>query len=85
MAAESAWAEAHPTRTDLGILFIRSRFLAILALQTGPACDFHLSGSLVAPAAIQGLYAMQREELHEQAEVNTALRWQNTTLQVTSL
>ena len=59
MAAESAWAEAHPTRTDLGILFIRSRFLAILALQTGPACDFHLSDSLVALAAIQGLYAMQ--------------------------
>lgn len=28
-------------------------------------------------AAIQGLYAMQRDELQEQSEVNTALRWHN--------
>jgi len=35
----------------------------------------------VALAAIQGLYAMQREELQEQAEVNTALRWHNAQLQ----
>ncbi len=34
----------------------------------------------VALAAIQGLYAMQREELQEQAEVNTALRWHNAQL-----
>ena len=32
-------------------------------------------------AAIQGLYAMQREELQEQAEVNTALRWHNAQLE----
>jgi len=35
----------------------------------------------VALAAIQGLYAMQREELVEQAEVNTALRWHNAQLE----
>jgi len=35
----------------------------------------------VALAAIQGLYAMQREELQEQAEVNTALRWHNAQLE----
>ena len=35
----------------------------------------------VALAAIQGLYAMQREELQKQAEVNTALRWHNAQLQ----
>ena len=35
----------------------------------------------VALAAIQGLYELQREELQEQAEVNTALRWHNAQLQ----
>ncbi len=45
--------------------------------------DTHIVGTDadgVALAAIQGLYAMQREELQEQAEVNTALRWHNAQL-----
>ncbi len=46
--------------------------------------DKHIVGTDadgVALAAIQGLYELQREELQEQAEVNTALRWHNAQLE----
>ena len=51
--------------------------MGILLLLRYGVNDTHITATDadgVALAAIQGLYELQREELQEQAEVNTALR-----------